>query len=331
MRASMKLIVLVGMLLFAAAAPSFAGAKSMPAPPSRPQGMIYLRDWAEKNGFSLHYDVKAMTISMTNRWADISLLADSRKGAINGISVWLSFPIRVYNGHLLVHQTDLKTLIEPILYPKRLPGNRKVRIVAIDPGHGGKDPGYQISTHQEKKYTLLLAHKVQDLLEEAGIKTILTRRSDTYVERGERADLAHGAKADLFVSLHYNTAADTAARGVETYAVTPFGAEATNGGEVALRSYPGNKFDAQSVLLAYEVQRAITRGLDASDRGVRRAGFEVLRKAPMPSILIENGFMSNSGESKKIFDDDNRKEVARAIVDGILAYKRIMERTTAKE
>jgi N-acetylmuramoyl-L-alanine amidase len=160
---------------------------------------------------------------------------------------------------------------------------------------------------------------------------MLTRRSDTYVERGERADLARGAKADVFVSLHYNTAADTGASGIETYAVTPFGAEATNGGEISLRPYPGNKFDAQSILLAYEVQRSITRGLDVPDRGVRRAGFEVLRKAPMPSILIESGFMSNSGESKKVFDDDYRKEMARAIVDGILAYKRIMERTTAKQ
>jgi len=330
MRANMKLIVLLGMLLFAAA-PSFAAAKPSPAPPSRPQGMIYLRDWTEKNGFTLRFDTKSLNISLTNRWAEVSLLADSRKAAINGITVWLSFPIRVYNGRLLIHQTDLRTLIEPILYPKRLPGDRKVRIVAIDPGHGGKDPGYQLNSHQEKKYTLLLAHQVQDLLEEAGLKTLLTRRSDTYVERAERADLAHEAKADIFVSLHYNTATDTSARGVETYAVTPFGAEATNGGEIALRPHPGNKFDAQSILLAYEVQRAITRGLDTPDRGVRRAGFEVLRKAPMPSVLIENGFMSNNGESRKIFDEDNRKEVARAIVDGILAYKRIMERTTVKE
>ena len=62
------------------------------------------------------------------------------------------------------------------------------------------------------------------------------------------------------------------------------------------------------MLLAFEVQRAITRGLDASDRGVRRAGFEVLRKAPMPAILIENGFMSNGGESRKIFDEDIGKK-----------------------
>jgi N-acetylmuramoyl-L-alanine amidase len=272
-----------------------------------------------------------LTISLTNRWADIGLLSDSRRGSVNGVAVWLSFPIRVYNGRLLISQKDLSTLIEPILYPKRLPEDRKVRMIALDAGHGGKDPGYQIGNHQEKKYTLLLAKQVQDLLEDAGLKSVMTRRSDMYVERGERADLARAAKADLFVSLHYNTAPDVTAKGVETYAVTPFGAEATNGGEVSLRSYPGNKYDAQSALLAFEVQRSITRSLDLSDRGVRRAGFEVLRKAPMPSILIESGFMSNPGDSKKVFDEDHRKEMARAIVDGILAYKRVMERKTIKQ
>jgi N-acetylmuramoyl-L-alanine amidase len=330
MRASMKLIVLLGMLFFAAPAPAFAAAKQTPAPPSRPQGSVYLRDWADKNGFKMTYDPKALNIFLTNRWANIELLANSRRGSINGITVWLSFPIRIFNGRLIIHQKDLATLIEPILYPKRLPGNRPIRSVALDPGHGGKDPGYQIGSHEEKKYTLLLAKEVQEQLERAGIKTMLTRRSDTYVERGERADLARKAKADLFVSLHYNTAADTSANGVETYAVTPFGAEATNGGDISLISHPGNKFDAQSVLLAYEVQRSITRGMDASDRGVRRAGFEVLHKATMPSILIESGFMSNGVESKKVFDDAYRKEMARAIVDGILSYKRIMERNSTK-
>lgn len=328
MRASMKLIVLLGWLF--CAAPALAAARSAPAPPSRPQSAVYLRDWADKHGFKLAFDSKSLEIELANRWAKIELLANSRRGSINGITVWLSFPIRIYNGRLMIHQKDLATLLEPILYPKRLPGNRTIRSVALDPGHGGRDPGYQIGKHEEKKYTLLLAQEVQDQLERAGIKAILTRRSDKYVERAERADIARKAKADLFVSLHYNTAADTSANGVETYAVTPFGAEATNGGDISLISYPGNKFDAQSILLAYEVQRAVTRGMDSSDRGVRRAGFEVLRKAPMPSILIESGFMSNSGESKKVFDEAYRKEMARAIVDGILAYKRIMERNSAK-
>ena len=325
MRTSMRLIVLLGMMCFFA--PSFGATKPTPSSAtSRPQGTVYLADWADKNGFKMRYNPKTLAIALTNRWASVDLLANSKRGTINGVSLFLSFPIRVFNGRFLVYEKDLNTLFEPILYPKRLPGNARIRSIAIDPGHGGRDPGYQVGNQQEKKYTLLLAREVQEQLERAGIKTMLTRRSDTYVERDTRADLARKAKADLFVSLHYNAAADTSATGVETYAVTPFGAEATNGGEKSLLRYPGNKVEQQSILLAYEVQRSLTRGLDAADRGVRRAGFEVLRRAPMPAILIESGFISNSADARKVFDEKYRKEMARAIVDGILSYKRIMER-----
>ena len=120
-----------------------------------------------------------MTISLTNRWANIELLSDSRRGEINGITVWLSFPIRVYNGRLMIHQTDLHTLIEPILYPKRLPGDRKVRSVAIDPGHGGKDPGYQLRQSSGEKIHAAARARIAGSTQKAGIKTMLTRRSDT--------------------------------------------------------------------------------------------------------------------------------------------------------
>jgi N-acetylmuramoyl-L-alanine amidase len=326
MRTSMKLIVLLGILSFFT--PTFGATKPSPAPAARPQGTVYLADWAKKNGFKMKYNPKTLAINLTTRWSDIDLLANSKRGSINGVSVFLSFPIRVSNGRFLIYQKDLSTLFEPILYPKRLPANVKIRSVALDPGHGGRDPGYKVGNQQEKKYTLLLAREVQEQLERAGIKTMLTRRSDTYVERDQRANLARKAKADLFVSLHYNAAADTSATGVETYAVTPYGAEATNGGETSLLRYPGNKFEQQSILLAYELQRSMTRGLDAADRGVRRAGFEVLRKAPMPAILVECGFISNSADAKKVYDEKHRQEMARAIVDGILSYKRIMERST---
>ena len=330
MRASMKLIVLLGLLWFI---PPICGAARPPskAASTRPSGTVHLADWANKHGFKMRYNPKTLAINLTNRWTDIDLLANSRRGSINGVSVFLSFPIRVHAGRFLISQNDLTTLFEPILYPKRPSAKHAIRVIALDPGHGGRDPGYQFGDHQEKKYTLLLAREVQEQLERAGIKTVLTRRSDKYVDRGDRAEIARKAKADLFVSLHYNTAADRTASGVETYVVTPFGAEATNGGDISRLRYPGNKVEQQSVLLAYQVQRSMTRGLGAEDRGLRRAGFEVLRKAPMPSILIESGFMSNTADAKRVFDEKYRNEMARAIVDGILAYKRTMERTPARK
>lgn len=324
MRGVFKLLVLVA--LVGIVAPCCGAARNSIPPPSRPAGYIFLRDWAAKSGFSLAFNAKDKSILMTNRWARLEMANDSHRAEINGVGLWLSFPISVYDGRLIINQRDIATLLEPILFPKRPVDDKKVRVIAIDAGHGGKDPGYQIGIQQEKKYTLLLAKEVQEQLDAAGLRTYLTRRSDKFIDLPDRAALADSARADLFVSLHFNCAPEPAAKGVETYCVTPFGTEATNGSEPALRYYAGNKFDAQSALLAYEVQRSITRGLDLADRGVRHAGFVVLRRAPMPSVLIEGGFMSNPSDSKKVFSDERRRELARAIVDGILAYKRTMER-----
>jgi N-acetylmuramoyl-L-alanine amidase len=314
------------LLLLGLTAPTFAAAKKPPEPPSRPAGYVFLRDWAVKNNFSLAYNVRTKEVLMTNRWARIELANDSRRGLVNGVTVWLSFTLTVYDGRLVIHQKDISTLLDPLLFPKRI-ANKKVRIIAVDAGHGGKDPGYQIGSNQEKKFTLLLAQELEEQLEGVGLKAYMTRRSDKFIDLPERAALAHDAKADLFVSVHFNCAPDSAAKGVEVFCATPFGTEST-AGEPALRSYPGNKYDSQSVLLAYEVQRSITRSVDMADRGVRRAGFVVLRRAPMPGILIEGGFMSNGIDSKKVFSEEHRRELARAIVDGILAYKRTMERTS---
>jgi N-acetylmuramoyl-L-alanine amidase len=79
------------------------------------------------------------------------------------------------------------------------------------------------------------------------------------------------------------------------------------------------------MLLAYEMQKSYTKNLTVEDRGVKRARFQVLREATMPAILIEGGFMSHPAEGKKIYDPAYRKQMARAIVEGILAYKKAVK------
>jgi N-acetylmuramoyl-L-alanine amidase len=84
----------------------------------------------------------------------------------------------------------------------------------------------------------------------------------------------------------------------------------------------------QNTFLAYQVQKSLTRTLDVEDRGVHRARFAVLRDAVMPAILIEGGFMSHPVEGRKIFDPAYRRQMARAIVDGVGAYKRAVEQSS---
>ena len=118
------------------------------------------------------------------------------------------------------------------------------------------------------------------------------------------------------------------AKGVETYCLTPAHASSTNarGEGTHNGSYPANKLNDKNMVLAYQVQKAIIKNLPAEDRGVRRARFAVLKSPEMPAVLIEGGFMTDPGELKRILDPTHRKKLARAIVAGLQAYKKIVER-----
>jgi len=177
-------------------------------------------------------------------------------------------------------------------------------------------------------YTLLLAREVRDQLARAGFKSFLTRTSDTYVPLETRVAIARGGAADLFVSLHFNAIEEdrNEVQGAETYCCTPASATSFNTwGEGNTRWVTGNRTDAKNVLLAFHIQRSLVTHLQVEDRGVKRARYRVLRDATMPAILIEGGFMSHPAEGKKIFDAGYRRQMAHAIVDGILAYQRAVK------
>ena len=184
---------------------------------------------------------------------------------------------------------------------------------------------------QEKNYTLPLALELRDQLKKAGFSVVLTRSTDTTVKLPDRPALANRLKADLFVSLHFNAtvAGRDEVEGPETYCITPIGASSSNerienteyGSTVGTGLTLANRNEQKSLLLAYQVQKALVRNLAANDRGVKRARFAVLRDAAMPAILIEGGFMTHPAESKRIYDATYRRQMAQAIVKGILAYQ----------
>ena len=232
-----------------------------------------------------------------------------------------------------ISQTDLDTLIHPILYPQKCVPQSSIKLIALDAGHGGKDPGSMAGDETEKNHNLLLAKEVERRLQNAGLKTILTRSNDVFIPLEERPEIARKAKADLFVSLHYNSVADNEenTRGLEVFCLTPSGAVSTRtrSDENGHGSNPGNNSDRQNVLLGYQVHRSILNTLGGEDRGVRRGHLAVLRLASMPAVLVEGGFLSNEQEAKKIYSPKYRGQLAQAIVDGLLAYKRITERKPA--
>jgi N-acetylmuramoyl-L-alanine amidase len=110
---------------------------------------------------------------------------------------------------------------------------------------------------------------------------------------------------------------------VEVFCMAPTGMNSSDdgGGKSYHPTETGNAQDDRNVLLAYQVQKSITHSLPLEDLGLKRSHFEVLRLARMPAILIEGGFLSNPADARNIYDSAFRKRMARAIVDGIVAYK----------
>jgi N-acetylmuramoyl-L-alanine amidase len=297
---------------------------------SAPQGdsltrYVSLRKWAAQKGFSYRHNSAKNECVLSSKWSTLQIQKDNRRAIINGVSVWLSVPPTGTKETIYVSERDINSHLNAILYPAKMPKGQKVRTIVLSAGHGGRDPGYVIGKQEEKAYTLLLAKELREMLVRAGFKVVMTREKDEYISLEEQAAIANRAKGDLFINLHFNAHMDRQAQGVEVYCLTTKGAKSTNGGSPAAGS-PGNRNDPFNILLAYQMQRSLTRDLDLVDRGVRRAQFVVLRDATVPSILVEGGFMSNPSDAKKIFEAKYRRQMAQSIFDGILAYKKLVER-----
>ena len=289
---------------------------------------VRLDQWARANSFTWKW-VSKNEAQVSSRWTRMQFTTDSKRMIFNGVNVLLSEPVRNQNGFPCIANIDLTTAINPLLFPPKNRPSDAIKSICIDPGHGGKDTGYLVGRELEKKYTLLLAKELGDQLRQAGYSVSFTRTTDNFVDLPVRPDLARRRGADLFISLHFNSAGHTSSdiRGVEVYCMTPQRASSTNarGEGGSSGAFAGNANNARNMLLAYQVQKAVTQGTGLEDRGVKRARFAVLRGAEMPAVLIEGGFMSNPAEAKKIYSAPWRKQMATAIANGISNYRKLIE------
>lgn len=294
---------------------------------------VALADWARANGLNAVWSRRGAEIIVTNRTTRLVFDVDSAQAEINGVNVRLSFAVANMKGAPFIAQLDVDNTIRPLLFPARYLTPQKITTICIDAGHGGRDSGNRVGGrffgNSEKTYTLALALELRDQLNGAGFNVLLTRSKDVYPELPARPALANRAGADLFVSLHFNAAQSgkNEVDGPETYCITPVGASSSNaqgegGGSGATLA---NRVENKSLLFAYQMQKSLVQGLRTDDRGVRRARFAVLRDAAMPAILIEGGYMTHPAESKKIFNAAYRKQMAAAIVKGILNYQKLTD------
>jgi N-acetylmuramoyl-L-alanine amidase len=221
--------------------------------------------------------------------------------------------------------------------------------VVLDPGHGGKDPGAVGKFSQEKDLNLSLALAVGKLLNEQypDVKVVYTRSTDVFIPLQQRADIANKANADLFISIHTNSAESKAPSGVETFILGVDKMEKNL--DVAMRenavmkleadyktTYQGfdpnsidsyimfelmqNSYMDQSLQFATQVQNHFVGHLNREDRGVRQAAFWVLLKTACPSILFEMGFISNPEEERYLNKPASMTRMAQAIVNAFGVY-----------
>ncbi len=234
---------------------------------------------------------------------------------------------------------------------KHKPRRQIVRdvIVAIDPGHGGEDPGAIGRRHgtREKDVVLKISKYLARMIHrQKGVQAVLVRNGDYYVTLNQRLKIARKVKADILISIHANSAHRSSARGVSVYTLSKRGAssEASKwladrenradfvGGAQLTKHHRDDSLAkvlldlsqtstlqasvniAQQVLLELRKVGKVHRG------GLEKAGFVVLKSPDIPSILVETGFISNPGEEKKLRSRRYQKQIARYIMKGVLRY-----------
>ena len=233
--------------------------------------------------------------------------------------------------------------------------------LVLDPGHGGRDAGAIGTYSKEKNINLNVALKVGELVRKncPDVKLIYTRKTDVFVDLHERAAIANRAKADLFISIHTNSLErkGSSIHGAETYSLGM--ARSSENLEVAKREnsvilyendyakrYAGfnpkssesyiifefmqDQFMRQSAELARSIQKQYVKIAGRLDKGVKQAGFLVLRETSMPSVLTELGFISNPQEEQYLNSSRGTDELAKSIYQGFLDYKSAYSRNRAQ-
>jgi N-acetylmuramoyl-L-alanine amidase len=244
----------------------------------------------------------------------------------NSMEFHLGFAPQIVNGQPVIHSLDFAKNIEPLLHPLTLP-DRTNRVIVIDPGHGGSNLGTKsvFDGSYEKGFALDWAKRLAAILETNGWKVFLTRTSDVDMALTNRVTFANENKANLFLSLHFNSApspTDHDEAGIETFCVTPTSMPSTLKREYeddATLVFPNNRFDAENLQYAVQVQRSLLKISGARDHGVRRARFmTVLRGQNCPAILVEGGYLSNPREAKRVADPAYRQKLAEAVASALI-------------
>jgi N-acetylmuramoyl-L-alanine amidase len=348
-------ILVAGVLCLSSAPVSFAKAKSkskqktsakappaatpQPSPlPSQDWQVIKVgpRDYLSVDNIAKFYgllgnvDSTGKVVVLNNGRNMLQVTLDSREAIVNGVRNWFCFPVIAHENKFLVSRIDLAKTIEPQLRPQMIQRSGKIQTIVLDPGHGGFDKGAPSTFGSEKNFALDVARQLRPLLQAKGFKVVMTRENDVFIPLEVRARIANATKDSIFVSIHFNsTSTNPNATGFEIFSLTPRGAPSTNDDSLALHfvnMQAGGPVEAQSFELSAAVYHSMLGHIEEFDRGMKRARFAVLRQTKVPSILVEGGFLSETGDAKRIADPAWRKQLAESVCTGIENYRNLVEK-----
>ncbi len=218
-------------------------------------------------------------------------------------------------------------------------------VIAIDPGHGGNDPGaHGIQGTEEKIITFAIAKKLEALINaQSGMRAVMVRSGDYYVGLRERMQIARAAKADLFISIHADAFQDTEIKGASVYTLSTNGAsseaarwlaDSANASDMVGVSLHDKEDDLASTLFDLTQKGTREASVNAANHvlksfinisqlhkdTVQKAGFMVLKSPDIPSILVETAFISNASEEQNLLSKQYQSKVANAIFSGVRNY-----------
>jgi N-acetylmuramoyl-L-alanine amidase len=283
---------------------------------------VTLENLAEFYGFKqMQRDGNSFLLRTTGR--SLRGQVNSVEFLINGLKFNLSYPIAEHDGHICVSRMDLTKLIEPVLRPSKIRNAEAVDTIVLDAGHGGHDNGAVSPFGYEKQFTLDVVGRARVLLQQAGLKVVLTRSSDVFIPLEERARIANRHDNALFVSVHFNSGGS--GTGLETYTLAPRGVPSmmADGPRISdLDACPGHACDSQNMALATAMHAALVVKSRMYDRGIKRARFVVIRDITIPGVLIEGGFLSNTYDARLVASAAYRQTMAQCILQAVQNYRR---------
>jgi N-acetylmuramoyl-L-alanine amidase len=316
-----------------------AAARASEPPVTRVGAVEYvgIDDAADRLGLKVVHLAAPPSVILKDGARPVARIADhSREIDLVGLRVFLGDPVVSRGDALYVSRTDFQDHLLPRLRPDLCGAPpRQPRVIAIDPGHGGTDQGATNKAlgTMEKTYTLDVALRLKRMLEGAGYQVVLTRDSDYDLPKPLRSEIANRAKADLFVSVHFNSLyPNTRTTGVEVLYFPPRlqrSAESWSPGrkdDAENGDAPVNAFDAWNSVLAGLMHRRLLDALHDGDRGEKFEHLGVLRGLRCPGVLVEPAFISSDAEGAKLATKEFRETIAAAVFEGIRDYAELAGR-----